>query len=60
MFSNAWLSKEFWVEAVNLVCYLVNRSSSIPNKCRTLEEAWSGSPSNYVSLRIYGCLLMLT
>ena len=42
MFLNAWLSKEFWVEAVNSACYLVNISYSIPINCRTLEEVWSG------------------
>ena len=35
MLSNAGLSKEFWVEAVNLAYYLMNRSPSIPINCRT-------------------------
>ena len=42
MLSNVGLSKEFWVEAVNLACYLMNKYSSIPINCRTLEEVWSG------------------
>ena len=60
MLSNAGLSKEFWVEAVNLAYYLMNRSPSIPIKCRTPEKVWYGSPSNYINLRIFGCWLMFT
>ena len=56
MFSNAGLSKEFWVEVVNSICYLLNRSSSIPINCRTLEEVWFSSLFNYTNFRIFCCL----
>ena len=56
MLSQAGLSKTFWAEAVNTACYLVNRSPSTAIELKTPEEVWSGSPSNYSHLRIFGCL----
>ena len=53
MFLNTGLSKEFWGEAINSACYIVNRSPSIPIDCRVLEEVWSSSPSNYANLRFF-------
>ena len=35
MLSNASLSKEFWVEAVNMACYLVNWSPSTAIELKT-------------------------
>ena len=55
MLSNASWSKAFWAKVVNLACYLVSRSPLIPINCKTLEEVWSGSPCNYVNLRIFCC-----
>lgn len=57
MLYNARLSKEFWVEAVNTACYLVNMSPSIAIECKILEEVWSGSPVSYTDLRVFGCLV---
>ena len=53
--SNAGLSKCFWVEAVNIACYLLNRSPSIAIDFKTPEEVWSGTPTNYSHLRVFGC-----
>lgn len=55
MLSNAGLSKEFWAEAVNTTCYLVNRSLSTAIECKTPEEMWSGSLASYIDLRVFGC-----
>ena len=52
---NADLSKQFWAEAVNTACYLVNRSPSIAIDLKTPQEVWSGKPSDYSGLRIFGC-----
>ena len=49
------LSKHFWGEAVLTACYLVNRTPSSAIDLKTLEELWSGKPSNYDHLRIFGC-----
>ena len=56
MLFNANLSKEFWTEAINMACYLVNWSASIAIDCKTPFEVWSGTPTNYSNLRICGCL----
>ena len=55
MLSNAGWSKEFWAKVVNFACYLMSRSPLIPINCKTPEEVWSGSLSNYVNLRIFCC-----
>ncbi|RVW64151.1 Retrovirus-related Pol polyprotein from transposon TNT 1-94 [Vitis vinifera] len=52
---DAGLSKKFWVEAVNTAAYLVNRSPSTAIDFKTPQEVWSGKPSNYSGLKIFGC-----
>ncbi|RVW25587.1 Retrovirus-related Pol polyprotein from transposon TNT 1-94 [Vitis vinifera] len=42
-------------KAVMTTCYLVNRTPSSAIDLKTLEELWSGKPSNYDHLRIFGC-----
>ena len=41
MRSNAGLGEEFWAEAVNTACYLVNRSPSTAIELKTPEEVWA-------------------
>ncbi|KAI4303367.1 hypothetical protein MLD38_039008 [Melastoma candidum] len=55
MISNAGLGKDFWAEAVNLACYLVNRSPHRALGSKTPHEVWSGNPSDYSHLRVFGC-----
>uniref|UniRef100_A0A5B7C5R0 Retroviral polymerase SH3-like domain-containing protein n=1 Tax=Davidia involucrata TaxID=16924 RepID=A0A5B7C5R0_DAVIN len=55
MLSNAGLGREFWAEAVNTACHLVNRSSSIAIECKTPQEVWYGSLATYTNLRVFGC-----
>jgi hypothetical protein len=55
MLSHAGLGKEFWAEAINSACHLVNRSSNTGIKCKTPEEVWSGKPANYSNLLVFGC-----
>ena len=55
MLSNARMSKRFWAEAANTACYLINRSPSIPLNNKTSIEVWSGTPTNYSQLKVFGC-----
>ena len=55
MLSNAKLPKSFWAEAASTACYLINRSPSTAIEKKTPLEVWSGTPSNYSELRIFGC-----
>ena len=54
MLSNAGLLNDFWVEAVNTTCYLINKSPSTTIDFKTPEEVWSGAPVNYSHLRVFG------
>ena len=55
MLSNAGMEKDFWAEAVNTSCYLVNRSPSTAIECKTPFEMWSGKPCDYSNLKVFGC-----
>nr|AAT44282.1 putative polyprotein [Oryza sativa Japonica Group] len=55
MLSNAGLPKQFWAEAVSTACYLINRSPGYAIDKKTPIEVWSGSPTNYSDLRVFGC-----
>ena len=55
MLSNYDLSKDFWAEAINMACYLVNRSPSTAIECKTPFEVWFGAPTDYSNLRVFGC-----
>ncbi|XP_060202125.1 uncharacterized protein LOC132630572 [Lycium barbarum] len=55
MLSNAKVPKEFWAEAVNTACYVVNRSPASVIDFKTPNEVWSGKLSDYSYLRVFGC-----
>ncbi|GJS31120.1 retrotransposon protein, putative, ty1-copia subclass [Tanacetum coccineum] len=50
------LPKTFWAEATCTAAYLINRSPSRAIKKKTPMEMWSGHPSDYGMLRIFGCV----
>ncbi|GKB77441.1 retrovirus-related pol polyprotein from transposon TNT 1-94 [Tanacetum coccineum] len=50
------LPKTFWAEATCTIAYLLNRSPSTAIEKKTPMEMWSGHPSNYGMLRIFGCV----
>ena len=54
LLSHARLSRDFWVEAVNTTCYLVNRSPSTAIDCKTPYDIWSGTPTDYSFLKNFG------
>jgi hypothetical protein len=49
------MHRRFWAEAASTACYLINRSPSIPLDKKTPIEVWSGSPTDYFELRVFGC-----
>ncbi|GKF54473.1 retrovirus-related pol polyprotein from transposon TNT 1-94 [Tanacetum coccineum] len=52
---NAGLNRNFWAEALNTACYLINRSPATAIDCKTPIEVWSGKPADYSKLRVFGC-----
>ena len=55
MLSNAKLTNDFWAEAVNMACYLVNHSPSTALELKTPDEVWLGTHSDYFNLKVVGC-----
>ena len=55
MLSNARLDANFWAEAVNTACYMVNLSLSTVNGFKTPVEVWSDQPDDYAILKVFGC-----
>jgi hypothetical protein len=53
MLSQARLSNNFWDEAVNMACHMVNKSSLIVLELKIPNEVWSDSPANYSKLRVF-------
>ena len=52
---NADLEKKFWVEAVNMTYYLINRSPKAALYGKVVKEVWTDSPVDYSGLRVFGC-----
>jgi hypothetical protein len=55
MLSNASMGRQFWAEAASTACYLINMSPSTTIEKKTPMEVWSGSPSDYSQLKVFGC-----
>eukprot|EP00253_Pinus_taeda_P032839 PITA_32839 len=55
MLSGAGLGQEFWVEAVETTCYLVNRSPSSALEDKTPQKVWTGKKPSLSHLRVFGC-----
>ena len=55
MLSGTGLGQEFWVEAVETACYLVNRSPSSASEDKTSHEVWTGKKPSLSHLRVFGC-----
>ena len=56
MLSNAELPNGFWAEAVATAVHLINRSpSKVLDKEAVAEMVWTGKPSLYKHLRVFGC-----
>ncbi|KAK9134880.1 hypothetical protein Syun_014210 [Stephania yunnanensis] len=55
MLKMAKLPKSFWGEALDLACYLMNRSPSAPLEFDVPERVWSGKDVTYSHLKVFGC-----
>eukprot|EP00253_Pinus_taeda_P001476 PITA_01476 len=55
MLSGVRLGQEFWAEAVETTCYLVNRSPSSALEDKTPQEVWIGKKPSLSHLRVFGC-----
>ena len=52
---HANLLRNFWAEAVNIACYLVNMSSLSANNFKQPQKVWTGGPIDLPNIRIFGC-----
>ena len=49
------LPLHMWVEAINIVVYLINRGPSTPLGCCILEELWTDKNVIYSFLKTFSC-----
>jgi hypothetical protein len=52
---NAKLPKIFWAEAVDMACYIINRSPRVTLDGKVAEEVWTGQEVDYSFMIIFGC-----
>ena len=55
MLSGAGLGQEFWAEALDTACYLVNGSPSSALEDKTPQVVWTGKKPSLSHLRVFGC-----
>eukprot|EP00253_Pinus_taeda_P026403 PITA_26403 len=55
MLNGVGLGQEFWVEAVETTCYLVNKSPSLALEDKTPQEVGIGKKPSLSHLRVFGC-----
>eukprot|EP00253_Pinus_taeda_P017234 PITA_17234 len=55
MLSAIEIGNEFWAEAVETTCYLVNKSPSSALEDNTPQEVWNGKKPSLSHLRVFGC-----
>ena len=49
------MTQDFWVEVVNIACYLVNRSLTLNLVDKTPYEAWTSRKPYLAHLKVFGC-----
>ena len=55
MLSSAGIGQEFWVEAVETTCYLVNWSSKLALIDKNPQEVWTSKKPSIKHLKVFGC-----
>ena len=53
--SGVGLGQEFWAEAVDTACYLINRSPSSALEDKTPQEVWTSKKPSLSHMRVFGC-----
>ena len=53
MLSGTGLGQEFWAEAVETACYLVNRSPSSALEDKTPHKVWNGKKPSLSNMRVF-------
>jgi len=54
MLSGVGLGQEFWAEAVEIACYLLNISPSSTLENKIPQEVWTGKKPSLSHLRVFG------
>ena len=55
MLDDANLSQDYWAEAVNIACYVLNRSLTLNLVDKTPYEAWDGKRPSLTHIKVFGC-----
>ena len=55
MLNNSLIPKSFWADAINIACYVMNRSLIRPILKKTPYELYFGRKPNISNLHIFGC-----
>jgi transposase InsO family protein len=55
MLSGVGIGQEFWAEAVDTACNMVNRSPSSTLGDKTQQEVWTGKEPSFTHLKVFGC-----
>ena len=55
MLSNVGIGQEFWTEAVETICYLVNQSPTTKFVDKTPQEVWIGKKHSIKHLQVFSC-----
>ena len=55
MLITSGLHRNFWVEALNTSCYIINRCMIRPVLNKTPYEVFNGGKPNIMHLRVFGC-----
>ena len=55
MLSSVGIGQEFWAEAMETACYLVNRSLTSALIDKTPQEVWTGKKPSIKNLECFGC-----
>ena len=52
---NIGFAKIFWVDALNMACYLINRSLRVALDEKIAEEVWICNEVDYSGFRVFDC-----